>query len=301
MQIYDVVIAGGGPAGLSAALVLGRCLRKVLICDTGKPRNASSDASWGFLTRDGTPPQELLRIAREQLIPYGVEFRKDEIIDIKRAQDYFIVDTFSGVQYYSKKILIATGVKDYLPEIPDVQKYYGKSIHHCPYCDGWQVRNQPLVAYGKGTVAIGMSLSLKTWSNNVTLCTDTNGKYRLSAADISKLARNGIKIQTTKIIRLEGKNSQLETIHFKDGTSISCNAIFFSLGFNQHSEVARKLNCEFTSRGVIKTNNSQQTSIPGVYAAGDADRDMQQVVIAAAEGAKAGININKDLQKETCL
>jgi thioredoxin reductase len=301
MQIYDVIIAGGGPAGLSAALVLGRCLRKVLICDTGKPRNASSEASWGFLTRDGTPPHELLRIAREQLEPYGVDFRKDKVTNAWRESDYFSIETASGERYFSKKILIATGVKDYLPELPDVELYYGKSIHHCPYCDGWQVRHQPLVAYGKGRVGIGLALSLKTWSNDVTLCTDSNGKHRLSATDISQLEKNGVKIHTGKIYRLDGEGSKLRFIHFRDGSSIPCHAIFFSLGFIQHSDLARKLNCEFTNKGVLITNHHQETSVPGVYAAGDADRDVQQVVVAAAEGAKAGININKAIQKEEYL
>jgi thioredoxin reductase len=281
---------------LSAALVLGRCLRKVLVCDSGNPRNLAADASWGFFTRDNTPPLDILRIGREQLEPYGVEFRSTKIMKAFQQDTIFGIETKDGKQYFSKKLLIATGVKDFLPEIKGVENFYGKSIHHCPYCDGWQKRHQPLVAYGKGRVGVGLALSLKTWSPQVTLCTD--GKNRLLPSDMEQLERNEVNIRCEKITHLQGTDHQLEFIHFSDSTSIPCRAIFFNLGFIQHSDLAKQLNCEYSGKGMIRTDQNQQTTVPGVYAAGDADRDMQQVVIAAAEGTKAGININKSLQSE---
>jgi thioredoxin reductase len=296
MQTYDVIIAGGGPAGLSAALVLGRCLRKVLVCDAGTPRNAKTESSWGFFTRDNTPPMELLRIGREQLKPYGVDFKFCEIIKATKKDSLFQVETKDGQQYLARKILIATGVRDFLPEIKDIDLYYGKSVHHCPYCDGWQKRNQPLVAYGKGRVAVGLALSLKTWSPQVTLCTD--GKNRLTSEDIARLEANEVAIRCEKITRLSGKECQLETVDFKDGSSIACRGLFFALGFVQQSDLAKQLNCKYSDKGMITTDKQQQTTVPGVYAAGDADKDMQQVIIAAAEGSKAAININKKLQEE---
>ncbi len=295
-KVYDVIIAGGGPAGLSAALVLGRCLRKVLICDTGEHRNISSDASWGFFTRDGTSPHELIRIGREQLKPYPVDFMSIRIMTARQIPGGFEVQTADGKQYTSRRLLIATGVKDFLPELKDVEKYYGKSIHHCPYCDGWQVRHQPLVAYGKGNVAVGLALSLKTWSRDVTLCTD--GKNKLLPADLEKLERNEVKIKCEKITQLQGTGAHLEAIHFSDGMVIPCKAIFFNLSFIQQSDLWQQLGCGFSGKGMVKTDGQQQTTVKGVYAAGDVDHDMQQVVVAAAEGTKAAININKSLQEE---
>jgi thioredoxin reductase len=294
---YDVIIAGGGPAGLSAALVLGRCVRKVLICDIGQYRNASSEASWGFFTRDGTPPHELIRLGREQLKPYDVDFLPLRITAARQREDhYFEAETEDGNRYTSRRFLIATGVKDFLPEVKGIEDYYGKSVHHCPYCDGWQVRQQPIVAYGKGRVAVGLALSLKTWSPDVTLVTD--GKNTLQAEDMERLERNEVKIKCEKISRLEGAIPKLEAIRFSDGVSIPCKAIFFNLSFLQQSDLSKQLGCEFSGKGMIKTDGQQQTTVPGVYAAGDVDHDMQQVVVAAAEGTKAAININKSLQEE---
>jgi thioredoxin reductase len=295
-QLYDVIIAGGGPAGLSAALVLGRCLRKVLICDAGQYRNASSEASWGFFTRDGTPPQDLIRIGREQLKPYNVDFLPVRITTARQAGNYFEAATEDGRHYTSRRFLIATGVKDFLPEVRDIDKYYGKSVHHCPYCDGWQVRHQPLAAYGKGRVAVGLALSLKTWSPDVTLVTD--GKNTLQPEDLDKLERNEVKIKCEKISRLEGTAPKLEAIRFSDGMVIPCKAIFFNLSFLQQSELYKQLGCEISGKGMIRTDTHQQTTVKGVYAAGDVDHDLQQVIVAAAEGTKAAININKSLQEE---
>jgi thioredoxin reductase len=296
-KVYDVIIAGGGPAGLSAALVLGRCLRKVLICDTGQYRNASSDASWGFFTRDGTPPHELIRLGREQLKPYDVDFLPLRITTARQTDNnYFEAETEDGNKYTSRRFLIATGVKDFLPEVKGIENYYGKSVHHCPYCDGWQVRHQPLVAYGKGRVAVGLALSLKTWSPDVTLVTD--GKNTLEPDDMEKLERNEVKIKCEQIRRLEGTIPKLDAIHFSDGMSIPCKAIFFNLSFLQQSDLSKQLGCEYSDKGMIKTDGHQQTSVEGVFAAGDVDHDLQQVVVAAAEGTKAAININKSLQEE---
>jgi thioredoxin reductase len=294
---YDVIIAGGGPAGLSAALVLGRCVRKVLICDIGQYRNASSEASWGFFTRDGTPPHELIRLGREQLKPYDVDFLPVRITSAWQTDNnYFEAETEDGNRYTGRRFLIATGVKDFLPEVKGIQDYYGKSVHHCPYCDGWQVRQQPLVAYGKGRVAVGLALSLKTWSPDVTLVTD--GKNTLQPEDMEQLERNEVKIKCESISQLEGTIPKLEAIRFSDGVSIPCKAIFFNLSFLQQSDLSKQLGCEYSDKGMIKTDGHQQTSVEGVFAAGDVDHDLQQVVVAAAEGTKAAININKSLQEE---
>jgi thioredoxin reductase len=288
---------GGGPAGLSAALVLGRCLRKVLICDSGHPRNAASAAIQGYLTRDCTPPEEFLSIARQELVPYGVEWMHTEISTAIHYGDYFELATADNQLLYCRKLLLATGLKDYLPEVAGVRELYGKSVHHCPYCYGWECRNQALAVYGLGRVGIGLSLSLKTWSADVTLCTD--GTRRLKREDLELLARNEIKIETEKIKRLVGKNGQLESMVFANGKALPFSAMFFAMGTVQHSDLAKQLNCTFTKRGVVKNDKLQKTNVPGLFVAGDAARDMQQVIIAAAEGTKAAIAMNMEFQEES--
>lgn len=297
--MYDVIIVGGGPAGLSAALVLGRCRRKILICDTGKPRNRWARAMNGFITRDGTAPLEFLEAARNDVNKYAVEWLHEEVTDAKFHEEGFELFTASGQVLRCKKLLLATGLADYLPEVNGLMDYYGKGVHHCPYCDGWELRDKPLVAYGLGKVAVGLSLALKTWSQDVTLCTD--GTHKLPKSDVEKLARNGVKVRYEKINRLEGNGEQLEFIIFEDKTTIPCNGMFFSMGTYQQSFLLQALDCVLTSRGVAKTSNKQKTNVKGLFVAGDAARDMQQVIIAAAEGSKAAIAINMELQKEAIL
>src|SRR5687767_12385523 len=145
--MYDVIIVGGGPAGLSAALVLGRCRRTVLVIDQGKPRNAAAQAMHGYLTRDGINPSDLLHLARRELRRYGVEFRRDEVTQAKRQRDRFEVVTHKRERFRSRKLLLATGIRDQLPRIEGLTELYGISVHHCPYCDGWEWRDRALAAY----------------------------------------------------------------------------------------------------------------------------------------------------------
>jgi len=294
--MYDVTIIGGGPAGLSAALLLGRCMRKIILFDSGEYRNAWSDAMHAFITRDGINPRDFLKEARQDLEKYDFEFKTKEIVSARCSGGFFEVTDSDDQIYLSRKLLLATGIQDRWPEIPGCEPFNGKSIHHCPYCDGWEHKNTALGAYGKNRDAIGLSLSLKSWSSDVTLYTD--GTRRLRAADTQLLERNKIKICTAPIERLEGEGSKLQRVVFKSNGSMPCDAIFFSTGQDQRATLGRQLNCDFTSKGVIRTYHQQQTNISGLYVAGDASRDMQLVIVAAAEGTKAGVMINKELQEE---
>lgn len=295
---YDAIIVGGGPAGLSAALVLGRCRRRVLVCDAGHPRNEASGGVHGYFTRDCIQPAELLRIGREQLAPYGVEFRRAVVTDAAPSDGGFNVCLEDGTELLARKLLLATGVRDRLPEIPGLAEMFGKSVHHCPYCDGWEWRDRPVAIYARGQNGFGMSLAIRTtWNNDVALLSD--GRARLKPDQRDELKRFGIILREDRIDRLEGSDGMLARIVFRKGEPLERRAIFLNTGFVQQSELARKLGCRFSEKGVLHADSKERTNIPGVYVAGDTSRDVQMVIVAAAEGVKAAKSINEDLQRES--
>ena len=294
--MYDVVIIGGGPAGTSAAMLLGRCLRKVLLFDAGRGRNRWSNAMNGFISRDGMNPVEFIQLARQELSKYNIQVKNQVATEVRRVENYFEVYDQDEQCYLARKVLLATGLTDHLPDIPGMREKYGKSVHHCPYCDGWESRNKALGAYGKGSDAVGLSLSLKTWSQDVTLYTD--GTRKLRRDDTALLECNEISVCTAPIQELVGEDTALAEVVLTGGARLKCEALFFTTGSDQQCNLAKSLGCDFTSKGVVRTYNHQQTNIPGLYVAGDAARDMQLVIVAASEGTKAGVMINQELQKE---
>ena len=295
--MLDVIIVGGGPAGLSAALVLGRCRRRVLICDTGHPRNAASHGLHGFLTRDGIEPAQFLRLAREQLRPYEtVELRQAEVTGARRLASGFEVTLNNGEVISSRKLLLATGVVDDVPSIEGLAELYGRSVFHCPYCDGWEMRDQSLAVYGRGENGLGLTLELLLWSRDLVLCTD--GPAELSEDERQRLAHHEIRIREDRIRRLEGSDGALERIVFANGEPLTRSAMFFSTGQRQASDLAEKLGCKFTEQGCVDTGEYETTNVPGLYVAGDASRLVQFVIVAASEGAQAAVAINKELMKE---
>jgi thioredoxin reductase len=295
--MYDVIIVGGGPAGLSAALMLGRSRRRVLVCDGGRPRNAASRAIHGFITRDGMPPAGFLRVAREQLDPYDTVTVRD--IEVTRAEcrgdSRFSVWLADGSELHSRKLLIATGVSDNLPDIPGFHELFGVSVFHCPYCDGWEVRDQPLAIYGRGARGAGLSLELIGWSRDLVLCTD--GPSGIDPESLDRLRRNAIVVREDRVVRLDG-DGRLERIVFDRGEPLERRAVFFTTGQTQQSKLALALGCEFNEKGTVRTGKYETTHLPGLYVAGDASRAVQWVVVAAAEGAEAAFAINTDLLKE---
>jgi thioredoxin reductase len=296
--MYDVVIVGAGPAGLSAALMLGRCRRSVLICDTRRPRNGASRAMHGFLTRDGVPPVEFLAMARDELRSYEtVELRDVEVTAAEcEAGGQFCVTLADGHQARSRKLLLATGVVDNLPAHPGFRELYGSSVFHCPYCDGWEVRDTPMAIYGSGERGLGLSLELTVWSRDLVLCTD--GPSEIDREGLARLERNRIKVIEDRVAQLEGTDGILTHVVFENGTRLPRRALFFTTGQSQRSDLSVRLGCEFNDKGTVMTGKYETTHLRGLYVAGDASRAVQWVVVAAAEGAEAAFAINTDLIKE---
>lgn len=294
--MYDVIIIGGGPAGLNAALVLGRCRRSVLVCDHGMPRNAHAHAMHGFLSRDGINPHELLGMGRDQLKPYGVEIVKAEVVDAARSRNSFSIKLHDGKRYRSRKLLLATGLRDQLPRLEGLTELYGTSVHHCPYCDGWEWRDKALAAYGHGKAGLGLALMLKRWSDDVVVLTDgvsvSLNRYRES------IKRNNLRVHNQKITRLQGRNGKLKSIIFEDGSAIERQALFFNTDQRQKSDLPEKLGCKFNRNGGVIIDRRERTCVPGLFLAGDASKEVQFVICAAAEGAIAAVAINRELQQE---
>jgi thioredoxin reductase len=298
VDVVDVVIVGAGPAGLSAALMLGRCRRSVLVIDNGKPRNARSRALHGYLTRDGIAPAAFLQHARDDLAQYDtVTLVGGEAVAAKcLPTGSFSVTLGSGEEYWSHKLLLSTGVVDNLPDIPGFKEHYGTSVFHCPYCDGWELRDQPLAIYGSGARGLGVALEMTAWSSDLVLCTD--GPVGIDADGVARLARNGIPIREERVARLEGEDGVLARIVFRDGAILPRRALFFSTGQYQRSDLLSRLGCEFTDKGTVRTGKYETTHLPGLYVCGDASRAVQWVIVAASEGAEAAFAINTDLIKE---
>ena len=296
--LLDVIIVGAGPAGLSAALMLGRCRRSVLVFDHGLPRNAASHALHGFLTRDGIAPADFLKLARTELAKYEtVALREAEVVRAECGSDSrFAVTLAGGERFHSRKLLLATGVVDCLPEIEGFRELYGRSVFHCPYCDGWEMRDRPLAIYGSGARGLGVALELTAWSRDLVLCTD--GPAGIDEEGRQRLERNGIAVREERVVRLEGHQGVLDRIVFESGDPLPRRAVFFTTGQYQRSDLLVRLGCEFTDKGTVRTGKYETTHLPGLFVAGDASRAVQWVVVAASEGAEAAFAINTDLIKE---
>lgn len=294
-EVLDAIVIGGGPAGLSAALVLGRCLRNVLVCDAGHPRNEPARIFNGFLSRDGSTPAEFLQICRDQLRRYEtIEFRKVKVVDVERGDCRFTAVLETGERVVGRMLLLATGLVDELPAIENFRQFYGSTVHSCPYCDGWECRGQPIAVIGGEKDSVDLAIELLLWSKDVVLC--TNGPLKVERKTMENIQRLGIRIIDAPIARLEGAGDKLEGIRFTDSSFLRRSAIFFSPGQYQRSPLGEKLGCEFCKENnCIQCGEDTATNIPGVYAAGNASRGVQLVIAAAAEGMQAAFAINNAL------
>lgn len=294
---YDCVIVGGGSAGLSAALVLGRARRKVLVCDKGTPRNAPAHQAHSFFTRDGTNPLELLRIGREQLKPYKtIQFQSIGVKEVKKSGELFAIVLDDGSRFRSLKVLFAFGVIDEFPPIENFAEYWGNSVFHCPFCHGYELRDEPLAVAGNGEAGIAMAALLMNWSADLVLC--TNGEAELSDEQRRLLDKHNISIREEKIRELEGSNGQLENIVFDNGLKLARRGMLIRPKQSLRSDLSEKLGCDLNESDLIQVDNFNETTIRGAYAAGDITSPMQSIAAAVGQGSAAGGGITHALTHE---
>ncbi len=294
--MQDVIIVGGGPAGLSAALVLGRCRRQVLLFDSGQPRNYAARAMHGFISRDGTSPEEFRRLSREQLAKYPcVEVRDGEVVDAQRGDEQFTVTLKDGSTHTARILLLATGLVDDVPKVNGMERFYGTGVHVCPYCDGWEHNDQTIVVYGQGQMGADLALEMLAWSSDVNWCTDGD-EAEPGASCRGKLRYYKVRTIRTKIARLEGEGDRLRGVRFEDGEFLPCDAVFFASTQRQRSDLAEKLGCKVCADKVaLEHDETEASEVPGLYVAGNTSRGLQLVIMAAADGTLAAFKINEAL------
>jgi thioredoxin reductase len=277
--------------------MLGRCRRRVLLCDAGPKRNRASRALHGFLSRDGVAPGALLATARAQLRPYDtVRLRRVRVDRLRRQGRHFEASLSDGRRVRARRVLLATGVVDELPRWPGLSRFYGRSVFHCPYCDAWEFRDRRLAAWGEASTTAGLALKLTSWSRSVVLL--TGGSYRLDPRVRAGLARNGVQVREEPLVGLRGRDGRLERIVLDGGPTVPCDALFLTIGRRQACDLFSRLGCRFARGGTVAADRRGRTRVAGVYAAGDASIDAQLVVVAASEGARAAVAIHEELLEE---
>jgi thioredoxin reductase len=290
---YDVVVVGGGAAGLSAALVLGRARRRVAVVDAGSPRNAPAAHMQGFLSRDGMAPADLLAVGRAEASGYGVELVDDRVVGI---DDGFVVRLAGGRVLSARRVLVATGVHDELPGIPGIRERWGRDLLHCPYCHGWEVRDQPIGVLGTIAGSVQHAHLIRQWSDHVAFFVHT---YDLATTEQVELEARGVQIVRGEVARLVVEHDRLTGVELTDGRVIARTAVFIRPGNVPHDDgLLAGLHCEVDASGFVTVDATGRTSASGVWAAGNVVDPRAQVITAAGAGSAAAIAINADLVQE---
>lgn len=298
---YDVVIVGGGPSGLAAALALGRARKRVLLCDSGPRRNANAVHLHNFVTRDGTPPNEFRRIAREELATYPNVTSRDSLVEeISGATGAFLV-RLSTETIEARRILLCTGMIDESLSIEGFREHWGHSIFQCPYCHGWEAKDRRW-GYLARPEHLGhfvpFALQLRGWTSDVVVF--TNGELELSEEARGKLEAGGVRVETARIARLVGTAGRLASVELEGGASVSCEALYAHPP-QRHVEVVRALGLALDDEGYVRVDPMRkETSIPGIFAAGDVTTRMQGAIFGAAAGVHAASMMNLELTMEAC-
>jgi len=290
---YDVVVVGGGAAGLSAALVLGRARRRVAVVDAGAPRNAPAAHMQGFLSRDGMAPADLLEVGRAEVRAYGVELVDDEVVAVSGG---FTLQLAGGRSLTARRLVLATGASDVLPEIAGARERWGRDFLHCPYCHGWEVRDQPIGVLGTEPGSVDHAHLLRQWSDDIIFFAHT---YPISADERLAMQTRGIAVIEGRVSSFSVVDDQLKAVQLDDGRAVPRAAVFMrptlvaSAGW-----LAESLGCEVDESGFVRADSIGRTSVAGVWVAGNAVNPRAQVVTAAGEGSAAAIAVNADLVEE---
>ncbi|WP_213280431.1 NAD(P)/FAD-dependent oxidoreductase [Chryseobacterium indologenes] len=294
---FDVIIIGGSYSGLSAGMSLGRSLRNVLIIDNGKPCNRQTPHSHNFVTHDGKTPSEIAQLAKKDVQKYNtVHFYNETVVKTVKITDGFGIETSSGEKFQAKKLILASGVKDKMPHIPGFAECWGISVIHCPYCHGYEVKNEVTGILSNGDMAYEFSKLIFNLTKNLTLF--TNGKAVLTDEQLEKLKQNKIILNEDEIKSIEHTNGSIQKIVFKNGKEVALQALYAKIPFEQNLNVSDDLGCELTEQGFIKVDMMQKTNVPGVFACGDSVTMMRSVANAVAQGNFAGAVVNKELADE---
>ncbi|MHA7966482.1 NAD(P)/FAD-dependent oxidoreductase [Paenibacillus sp. CAU 1782] len=294
----DCAIIGGGPAGLQAALVLGRARRSVALMDDNRPRNAVTHASHSFLTRDGVKPAEFRRIAYNEVLGYpSVTHYAWEAKEISLTENGFVISGADGHVVHARKVLVATGLREILPEVEGLRDCYGKSLFNCPFCDGWEMRDQPLVLFSEQPGAFHMAQMISHWSKDLVVC--TNGSNSLSEREKEQLRAKNIIVMEQAVSSFVHREGKLEAVAFADGGGLSRTGGFVASVLQPRADFHATLRYERNELGGIATDSWGKSGVPGLFAAGDAAYVMpSQLIFAAADGARAAMSVHRELMEE---